>query len=413
MLTRFLEITENSKLMRIERIKSKSGRVFSSLVDRFPDTVQRMAKLNITKGIYRMPGSRWLWYRWSENGRRYAVSLETEDEATAIVKKKAILADVARRGSEAYRKQAVGGSGPQNEMSRVIWEYLENAKNRDRKAMLPVTAKNIRYVLDLFAEESKIEGLGDLIPNSMSTWLKAQKKKGRSIESIRSHTKNLKAFRRYLLDQGLVREDSLPDLTMPDAPPIGRKNYLEQTEVDRVIESVMPEHSATAKPETIKKAKQAADDLTFIFHCGFNAGLRRKEISEAKVEWFDLRKGLLHVFSDADFTTKDKDGRTIPLKKPFLEFLKTYLSGKTGYVLAPDKRKGKGTYRFDPNRRVRSHFRTLRVRCTWHDMRRSFASNLVSKGESIYIVAKWLGDGVAVVERSYGHVAPAAGNIDR
>jgi hypothetical protein len=78
---------------------------------------------------------------------------------------------------------------------------------------------------------------------------------------------------------------------------------------------------------------------------------------------------------------------TIPLKKPFLEFLKIYLSGKTGCVLAPDKRKGKGTYRFDPNRRVRSHFRSVKVRCTWHDMRRSFASNLVSKGESIYIVA--------------------------
>ena len=197
---------------------------------------------------------------------------------------------------------------------------------------------------------------------------------------------------------------------MPDAPPVGRKNYLEQGEKDRVIAAVKPEHPANGKPETIAKAKQAADDLTFVLHSGFNAGLRRKEISEAKVEWFDLKKGLLHVFSDTDFTTKDKEGRTIPLKKPFLEFLKTYLSGKTGYVLAPDKRKGKGAYRFDPNRRVRSHFRKLKVRCTWHDMRRSFASNLVSKGESIYIVAKWLGDGVAVVERSYGQVAPAAGN---
>ena len=116
------------------------------------------------------------------------------------------------------------------------------------------------------------------------------------------------------------------------------------------------------------------------------AGLRRKEISEAKVEWFDLRKGWLHVLGDADFTTEDKDGRTIPLKKPFLEFLKTYLPGKAGFVLAPDKVKGKGAYRFDANRRVRSHFRKLKVRCTWYDMRRSFASNLVSKGESIYIV---------------------------
>jgi hypothetical protein len=37
----------------------------------------------------------------------------------------------------------------------------------------------------------------------------------------------------------------------------------------------------------------------------------------------------------------------------------------------------------------------------------------VSEGESIYIVAKWLGDGVQVVERSYGHLAPSAGNINR
>jgi integrase len=372
-----------------------------------------VTKLNITKGIYRMSGSRWLWYRWSENGRRYAVSLETEDEATAIVKKKAILVDVARRGSDAYRKQTAGEPGPQNQMSRVIGDYLENAKNRDRKAMLPVTAKNIRYVLDLFVTESEIEGLGDLTPDSMLTWIRAQKKKGRSVESIRSHTKNLKAFRRYLIEQGFVRADSLPELSMPDAPPIGRKNYLEQTEVDRVIESVKPDYSANAKPETIAKAKQSADDLTFILHCGFNAGLRRKEISETKVDWFDLGKGLLHVFSDEDFTTKDKDGRTVPLKESFREFLKTYLPGKAGYVLAPNKRKGKGAYRYDPNRRVRSHFRKAKVRCTWHDMRRSFASNLVSKGESIYIVAKWLGDGVTVVERSYGHVAPAAGNIDR
>jgi hypothetical protein len=46
-------------------------------------------------------------------------------------------------------------------------------------------------------------------------------------------------------------------------------------------------------------------------------------------------------------------------------------------------------------------------------MRRSFASNLVSGGESIYIVAKWLGDRVDVVEKSYGHLSPAAGNINR
>jgi integrase len=356
-----------------------------------------------------MPGSKYWWYRWSENGKRYAISLKTEDEATAIEKRKDIMVDVARRGSSAYQKQT-SQSAPANQMEKVIREYLGEAMSRDRKPMTPDTAKNQKYVLDLFISEAGINNLSDLGPDSMAQWIKT-KKKTKSTETVRSYTKNLKAFRRWLIDQGLVRE--LDELSMPDAPPVGRKNYLEQTEMDRVIAAVKPEYPAKAKPATIERAKESADDLRFILHCGFNAGLRRKEISEARVDWFNLKKGLLHVFSNGSFTTKDHEGRSIPLKKPFLEFLKTYLAGKTGYALAPDKVKGKGAYRFDANRRVRSHFRACKVRCTWHDMRRSFASNLVSKGESIYIVAKWLGDGVSVVERSYGHVAPAAGNIDR
>lgn len=53
------------------------------------------------------------------------------------------------------------------------------------------------------------------------------------------------------------------------------------------------------------------------------------------------------------------------------------------------------------------------VKCTIHDARRSFASNLLSNGESIYTVAKWLGDRVDVVEKGYGHSAPSGGNINR
>ena len=53
---------------------------------------------------------------------------------------------------------------------------MESAKSRDGKAMMPVTAKNIRCVLDLFTREAEVESLADLAPNSMSTWLKAQKK---------------------------------------------------------------------------------------------------------------------------------------------------------------------------------------------------------------------------------------------
>jgi integrase len=226
----------------------------------------------------------------------------------------------------------------------------------------------------------------------MQLWLKS-KKKILSSETIRSHTRDLKAFRRYLVDQKLKRD--LDELSIPDTPPVGRKNWLAQIQVDKIIEAATD------------------NDLKFILHAGFNAGLRRNEISEARCDWFDLGNGLLHVFSNDSFTTKDREGRSIPIKKTFLEFLKTYLAGKSGYVLAPTKFRGKGVYRFDANRRVRTHFRKCKVKCSWHDMRRSFASNLVTKGESIFIVSSWLGDGIEVVQKSYAHLSPAAGDINR
>ena len=146
--------------------------------------------------------------------------------------------------------------------------------------------------------------------------------------------------------------------------------------------------------------------LSFV---GFDAGLRRNEVSEAKVNWFDLRTGLLHVCNNEDYVTKDRENRTIPFTDRFAEFLKGYLAGRDSndYVLAPEKTvKGKNKYRYDVNKRVRSHFDRLKVKCTFHDMRRSFASNRASAGVSIYKIANWLGDGVEVVSRSYGHLAP-------
>jgi len=43
---------------------------------------------------------------------------------------------------------------------------------------------------------------------------------------------------------------------------------------------------------------------------------------------------------------------------------------------------------------------------TFHDLRRTFASLLVSKGVSIYKVAKWLGDTLKTTEETYGHLIP-------
>jgi len=155
-----------------------------------------------------------------------------------------------------------------------------------------------------------------------------------------------------------------------------------------------------------------SDDQRFILYCGFHGGLRRSEISWAKVDWFDLENNLIHVTNDPETGALLKDeNRVVPITKPFSEFLMKYLGNRSPaeYVLAPKKEKGLAKYRYDFLKQFKSHVQS----CTIHDMRRSFASNLASAGVSIYKIAQWLGDRVDVVERSYGHLAPADQDVNK
>ena len=181
-----------------------------------------------------------------------------------------------------------------------------------------------------------------------------------------------------------------------------------------VVEQVV-EEPAHSKPEGKVKTRQATDELRFILYSGFHAGLRRREIGMAKVSWFDLKAGLLHVANDEGFTSKDSENRTVPLTDEFRKFLGEYLVSRKAedFCIQSERLAGVGKYRYDFQRSVRSHFHRLSIDLDIHGMRRSFASNLVSEGESIYIVAQWLGDGVQVVQKHYAYLAPHSGTINR
>jgi hypothetical protein len=75
--------------------------------------------------------------------------------------------------------------------------------------------------------------------------------------------------------------------------------------------------------------------------------------------------------------------------------------------------KEKSKYRYDVGKRVRSHFVRCKVNSSFHDMRRSFGSNLASAGVSLYKLTAWLGDGPEVVTRSYGHLIPQDNEINK
>jgi integrase len=341
------------------------------------------------KGLYRMPGSRFYWYRWSQGGKRIAVSLKTDDLATALraierIKDGEWIARWER--AEAVATPAI----------KVVEDYLKKAQERAKKPMRRRTAGKKKAVLLKFLKDTGVSSTWQINQGNIEGWLEGLKEDGASSDTIHTYARDLHTFAAYLVERKLAAAD-LANFDIPERGATGRKNWVKTEEVNRII-------------------SQSRDrDLTFALYCGFHAGLRRSEIDNARVHWFDLEAGLLHVENepDAGFKLKDRENRTIKLTRHFREFLRGYLTGgPQDFAMRPRKAAGKNDYRYDFSTAWESHMKRCGVRCTIHDARRSFASNLVSAGQSIYIVAKWLGDGVQVVERSYGHLAPSAGDVD-
>jgi integrase len=160
---------------------------------------------------------------------------------------------------------------------------------------------------------------------------------------------------------------------------------------------------------------------------GFHAGLRKLEIIEARRDWFDLEAGTIWVQraegkrlreGEKPFHIKDSEERPIPISTTFKTFLAAYLSrtelAPLDFALNPSTPHGKSEYRYDYRTPFEEYMAAQKCpHVTSHTMRRTFASLLVQAGVSIYKVAKWLGDAVAVVEISYGHLAPGDTDIEK
>ena len=296
----------------------------------------------------------------------------TDDLVVALQKKRTIL------GGQLVASRQVFGARPFG-VYQVIEDYLKVAQERAKKPMRPDTARRQGYILRKFVGDAGTEFVGQITHKSIEDWLRGFKDAKRSADTLHTYARALHTFVSYLVKLKLVRGDILTEFDIPERAAVGRKNWLRSQEMQRVI------------------AESNDPSLTFILFCGFHAGLRRNEIANAKVGWFDLESGLIHIQNDvrSGFVLKDRENRSVPISEPFKAFLTKFIRDRKDdeYALRPEKQPGKWRYRYDFDSLVTSHFRRCGVKCTIHDTRRSFASNLVSAGESIYIVAKWLGDG--------------------
>jgi integrase len=361
------------------------------------------------RGVYKQKASRFYWFRYSVNGRRLAVSLKTDDLSEALQRAQAI------RATGLLGSVSVGLDLPDNFVRRLEGEiektpaileverYEADSQKRVRNPVNKFVARDRTLVLKKFLLDSSINHPAQVSGQKILKWVRDLRAAGKSTETLRSYLATIKGFIAYEIKvRGILRYNPLEGVDLPTFKPKGRKTFVPKVIANKLIK------------ECLDPAKK------FLLFCGFHAGLRFKEMDYATVKWFDLgagRTGLIHIqnMPEKNFYIKDQEDRTVPMSDEFKAFLTDFLRGREPEefvlkpeILAPKKHR----YRYDFSRTLNTYFEEKRVKCTIHDMRRSFASNLVSSGKSVYVVAKWLGDGVQVIERSYGHLAPGDTDIN-
>jgi len=166
-------------------------------------------------------------------------------------------------------------------------------------------------------------------------------------------------------------------------------------------------------------SKDQARMVGFVLHCGFDAGLRKNEIIEARPDWFNISSRSIRVQRTDTFTPKDRESRSIPLTDNFIEFLKDYPMNGT-WCIAPGCQRGKSRYRYDflaPFETYRDFVSSqLWEELEWmtpHIMRHTFGSLLAIAGESLMKISEWMGDDPRITERHYLHFQEGDKAINR
>lgn len=327
------------------------------------------------KGLWQK-GNHFYW-RTQKDGKRVNYALGTTDRTEALEK------------IFAYQQRP-------DLLNAGVWEhevrlYLSTAMAQGRISRF--FAPSRLAVLLAFGRSRNIGHPREVTGPTAQAWY--DEKKASNPNTAKSYISHLSAFYAWLIEEKKVHENPAKEVKMDRTRTKARTRFVPAAKVQKILASV-------EDPE-----------MLFVLYCGFEAGMRKNEIIEARPEWFDLPGKAIHLTVTPTFEPKGRDNRTIPLKASFKAFLESY--GKPSpYMIRPEVERGEGRYRTEFKKPFLRIMKDNGVPwATMHTMRHSFASNLVSAGVSIYKVAKWLGDTVQTTEDHYGHLAPQDSDIER
>jgi integrase len=338
-------------------------------------------------GVFRR--GRTFWLRHTVRGRQVRVSLETDSEALAIARAAAMRATPVLADNAGWRAEVDAYIRDRQSTGSLSRQYA-----RSRKIILEAQGRDMGW-----------ENPARLTPEIVAEWYRGLR--ATKAEATASHyLVALRSFLNWCVEKKLVRTNAAAGVKQSKVRTMRRDHFLPAASVRKLIDACK------------------RDDLKFVLYAGFLCGLRRGEICNALTSWIDLDQGLLRVrirpqgtfgIDDPGWRPKFGRERVVPLPREF----RTWLAGRLdydGFVLHPEKKNGSldEKYRWDFKRPWLELLAETKIKSTIHQMRRTFASHKATAGVSLFKIAKWLGNSVAVVEKHYAHLVPdESGDVER
>jgi integrase len=319
---------------------------------------------------------RW-WFHRMISGKRTWVNLETDELKEARRKRDVLLSLPRFHAGDLFSTMA----------EKFLREQSEKGSyTRDTK-------ESRGYILGALGRFLGEDATVTRISRSdLEQWLTSLRKTLKP-STVESYCGAARSFFRWARDRERLRADFPAEVL-----PVGTLGTA------RAVEEALERDSV----RSLLKASGKDPRLRFVLLCGFHLGFRKQEIIEARVEWFDFRRGVAHIHDTPTFSPKDRDRRFVPMNPVCRRWMRLYLKvRKRGeHVLMPEIRvRTKARYRWDFRRPFDDLCREAGVPCHPHLMRHTFASILLEDdATSFFKVAEWLGDDVRVVQRRYAHV---------
>lgn len=278
-----------------------------------------------------------------------------------------------------------------------LFETAKFLEERRERKLSRWTLDSDVSVLKLFGEEVGEDALvGGVTRLRVERWISKLREEGKGGPTVKTYLLRLNAFFVWLLKRGAVMRNPVAEVKVPVVRKTRAEKFLTREERDRLIGLCQ------------------RDDLRLMLMLGFHAGLRLRELVEARPEWLRFWPGGGEICVEATetFTPKDKEMRRIPMNARLLAFLREQ-SFEGVFLVRPDVGHAQHKYRWEPRKPLARLLQEAGLEWVgWHTLRHTFATLLVQGGCPIATVAQWLGDGIEVTFKNYVGYAPVEAHVN-